>query len=113
MKVRLAYGTTGMEVNFPNEMQIDVVPAKLETPFPDPVGKIIEACRKPANTHPLDEILRKRPVGKICIVVSDSTRPIPSYIILKALIQILDEVKVPNSDVQILIATGLHRKSDS
>jgi nickel-dependent lactate racemase len=60
---------------------------------------------------PLKELLQKRPDGKICVVISDATRPVPSGIIVNALISVFDELNIPDSDIQILIGTGLHRKT--
>jgi nickel-dependent lactate racemase len=53
----------------------------------------------------------KANIDKVCIVVSDATRPVPSNLILKALLQELLEAGVNFSQIIILIATGLHRGS--
>jgi nickel-dependent lactate racemase len=111
VKVTLAYGEKGLEVTLPDDLAIDVVNAKPDPPLQDPHQDLLQAINNPLMTKPLKELLKKRFSGKICVVISDSTRPVPSKIILNALIQIFGELEIPDSEIQILIATGLHRKS--
>ncbi len=107
----MAYGIDGIEFELDDELVVDVVKATSEPSLSNPHQVIIDACNKPLFCRPLREILAKRKDGKICIVISDSTRPVPSKIILEALMEFFTEFKVLDEDIQILIATGLHRKS--
>ncbi|WP_371806084.1 nickel-dependent lactate racemase [Candidatus Lokiarchaeum ossiferum] len=111
MKVHMAYGTEGIEIEIDDNITAEVVKAAMETPLDDPKQAIVEACEKPLFCPPLRNLLAKRKDGKICIVISDSTRPVPSKLIIEALIEIFKEYKILDEDIQILIATGLHRKS--
>lgn len=111
MKVHIAYGTEGIDFEIDDNITVEVVRAAKETLLDDPKQAILEACEKPLFCPPLRNLLAKRKDGKICIVISDSTRPVPSKLIMEALIEIFAEFKVLDEDIQILIATGLHRKS--
>lgn len=67
----------------------------------------------PLNSHTLEEIIKqKEDLNQVCIVVSDATRPVPSSIILDALITELNNLGIANEKIIILIATGLHRASN-
>ena len=48
---------------------------------------------------------------KVCIVVSDATRPVPSKLILEALTNRLNGLGVADENITVLVATGLHRRS--
>jgi lactate racemase len=109
--MQFAYGENGLELNLPDDLHIDIIRAKEEKILDDPVSAIIEAMDKPLMSKSLKAIIKNKIDGKICIVVSDSTRPVPSKIILTAIFKQLDELKIPDVNIKILIATGLHRKS--
>ena len=47
--------------------------------------------------------------GRICIVISDSTRAVPTKIILEALLSEMENCSIKKEQITILIATGLHR----
>jgi nickel-dependent lactate racemase len=55
-------------------------------------------------------LARRRP-GKVCVVVSDITRPIPYAAFLPRLLARVEAAGVPRRDIQILVATGMHRPS--
>jgi nickel-dependent lactate racemase len=111
MKVHFAYGTKGLDLDIPDDLHAEVVRAKPEQPLADPHAALIAACEKPLMTKSLRVLLEKRSQGKICVVISDSTRPVPSKIIMTALCEIFRQCEIPDEEIQILIATGLHRKS--
>lgn len=78
----------------------------------DPINKIREALRNPLEKPPLKVIVKsKKSLNQVCIVVSDATRPLPSDIILEAIIAELNDYGVHNDQIVVLIATGLHRPS--
>jgi nickel-dependent lactate racemase len=57
-------------------------------------------------------IAQKPQLNRVCIVIDDATRPVPSHIILESLVDLLHDCSVSDSQILILIATGLHRKSN-
>ena len=105
MKVKLAYGKTGLEVDLPDDRTTVVEPSYLPG-LPDPTGAIRTAVRDPVGgTSPLRKLAQ--PGNTVAISVCDITRPMPSKTVLPVLLRDLSHV--PDQNIVILIATGTHR----
>ncbi len=111
MKVRLKYGTEGLDLEFPPTPNFQGVlyPEEAE-PLADPAGVIQRALREPLGSRPLQELA----VGKkdAVIVISDITRPVPNTVILPPLIAELESSGLLSENITILIATGMHRPNE-
>ena len=104
MKLRLDYGTDGLDVDLPDE-RVTVIEPSFRPALEDPHGALVAALRRPIGRPPLGEIVK--PGQKIAISVCDITRPQPRAAMLRA---IFDELPgINREDVTILIATGTHR----
>lgn len=110
MKVRLAYGRAGLEVDLPDDRVAAVLDIQPTTPLEDPVGAVREALKNPIGSPPLAEIARGR--KSACILVCDITRPVPNRIILPPVLETLEASGIPREQILILIATGLHRPNE-
>ena len=105
MKVKLAYGKTGLEVELPDDRTTVVEPSYLPG-LPDAVGAIRTAVRDPVGgAEPLRKLAR--PGSAVAISVCDITRPMPSATVLPVLLRDLSHL--PDNDIVILVATGTHR----
>lgn len=110
--MKLDYGKEGLDINIKTKWNVTIVEPFKQTPFHNPIEKIKESIKNPIGTLPLSQILKnKKKLKTVCIVVSDSTRPVPSKLILEALVEELNDLGINNKQITILIATGLHRKS--
>lgn len=72
----------------------------------------IEAV-KYAMEHPIGSARLKamvKPGQKVAIVTSDISRPLPSYQVLPAVLEELNEAGVDNADICVVLALGSHRK---
>lgn len=67
-----------------------------------------KALQKPIGTPTLDRIVH--PGEKICVITSDITRPCPSARILPVLINELNQAGIPDDDITIVLALGIHRR---
>ena len=104
MKVRLAYGRDGLEVELPEEHTTVIEPTYVPG-LPDSEGAILTALRNPIGAPPLRQVVK--PTHTVAISVCDITRPMPSKTLLPIL---LGELRhVPSENITILIATGTHR----
>ncbi|MBE2320600.1 nickel-dependent lactate racemase [Solirubrobacter sp. CPCC 204708] len=103
MKVRLAYGVGGLEVELPDDRTTVVEPA-YHAGAPDEAAVLRAALREPVAGPPLRELAR--PGMKIAISMCDGTRAQPRDKMIPA---VLDELGVPDDDVVVLVATGTHR----
>ena len=105
MKVKLAYGKTGLEVELPDDRTTVVEPSYLPG-LPDQAGAIRTAVRDPVGgALPLRRLAQ--PGHTVAISVCDITRPIPSRTVLPVLLRDLSHV--PDQNIVILVATGTHR----
>lgn len=85
-----------------DELTINEFPA-----LPDPVEAVREAIRNPIGTPPLRKIVK--PGQTVAFIVNDPTRIARSYIFLPVLLDELNAVGVPDSDMRIVFALGTHR----
>ena len=107
MKVRLAYGRTGLVIDVPEDRTTIVQPQYLPG-LPDQHGAIRTALRDPVGgVSPLRRMAGASDI--VAISVCDVTRPMPTSTVLP---MVLEELRhVPDENIVILIATGTHRPS--
>jgi nickel-dependent lactate racemase len=104
MKIRLDYGTEGLEVDLPDERTTVIEPA-----YPPGVSDPMAALRR-ALAEPIGS---PRPVeltgagARVAISVCDGTRAQPREEMLRALFEAMPRVRP--EDIVILVATGTHR----
>ena len=103
MKVRLAYGVGGLEVELPDE-RTTVVEPTYHAGAEDERAVLLQALRAPVAGPPLRELAKRG--MKVAISMCDGTRAQPRDKMIPA---VLDELGVPDEDVVILVATGTHR----
>ncbi len=107
MNIDLLYGQTGLNVELPDEALPHVIE---KPPFPAcdaPDIQIINALEQPLGTAPLAELARGK--QSACILICDITRPVPNHLFLRPMIEIMTQAGIPQDNITILIATGLHR----
>lgn len=104
MRVRLDYGTDGLEVDFPDERTTIIEPVARPA-VPDVRATLLQAIRSPLDRAPLTSLVRAG--QRVAISVCDITRAQPRREMIEALFEELPQVRP--EDVTILIATGTHR----
>ncbi len=110
--MKFDYGSNGLDINLKPSWNVTIFNPDEQMVIKNPVKAIRNSIKNPIGSPSLLKILKqKREVNKICIVASDSTRPVPSHYILKGLIDELNSYDIEDSQILILIATGLHRRS--
>ena len=110
--MKLDYGKTGIEINLDPEWNVTIFHPLKKNPIENPIEKIKESINNPVDSPSLKEIVKnKGDVKSVCIVASDATRPVPSHLILEALIAELNIYGIEDEKIMILISTGLHRNS--
>jgi nickel-dependent lactate racemase len=110
VKIRLEYGTTGLEVAVPEERCAGVLTLRPHPPLPCPERAVQEALASPIGTPPLAELARGR--RSACVVISDITRPVPNRLLLPPILATLEAAGIPRAAITILIATGTHRPNE-
>jgi nickel-dependent lactate racemase len=111
--MKFDYGTNGIEINLDPNWNITILKPLEQPPIDNPIIKIRESINHPIGSLPLKDIIKKkRKLKTTCIVSSDITRPVPSNLILEALIEELNANGIDDNQITILIATGLHRPTN-
>jgi nickel-dependent lactate racemase len=108
MKVKLAYGREGLEVDLPDERTTVIEPLYPDG-LADEKSALIEAVRNPRAGAPLSSLIK--PGDTVAISVCDVTRPIPTSRILPVLLK--EITKLSPERITILVATGTHRPTSS
>lgn len=105
MKVRLAYGRTGLDVDLPGD--VTVIRSRHAPGLEDEAAALRHALRHPIGTKPLSQLAKSG--DRVVIVHSDITRATPNDRILPVIIGELEEAGVRRSDIVMLNALGTHR----
>ncbi len=104
MEVKIRYGKNFKKVNLPNNSVVLKKPQTL--PVKNPRAEIRKMLENPVKTPTLFELANGK--RDACIVVSDTTRPVPNEILIPPLIETLERAGIRNENITILIATGTH-----
>ncbi|MEG3594036.1 MAG: nickel-dependent lactate racemase [Chloroflexota bacterium] len=108
MLVKLAYGDSGLKVEFP-DLITDVVEPEYVPGLPDEPAAIQSALRNPINSNTLRQLVSKN--QKVAISICDITRPSPTDVMLPHILKELSHI--PAQNVSILVATGTHRANST
>jgi len=104
MKVRLDYGTTGLELDLAGLNATVLAPKFLEG-LPDEAAAFTAAVRAPIGCRPLRELIAAH--ERVAVVIPDGTRPLPNDRLLPWLFAEL--AHVPKANFTIIVGTGSHR----
>ena len=105
MRVKLAYGKTGLPLELDDSLDVTVVEPKFVPPLPDPAAAVRAALADPIGSPPLRDLVR--PATRVGVVFSDITRPAPNPLLLSAVLEVLDPV--PGVEIVLFNALGTHR----
>ncbi|MFS0821663.1 nickel-dependent lactate racemase [Bacillus sp. 1P02SD] len=103
MKVKIAYGKSGLEINVPDNSKI--IEPRYIPQIDKEKEKAFFAMRNPIGTLPLKDMVKAS--EKVSIVISDSTRPTPNHKLVPWLLEELSHV--PRENFIIINGTGSHR----
>ncbi len=107
-KISFPYGRKHLEYTFDDAELKGVLTSSIEEYKPTATGAelVQSALENPIGSLPLSELAKDK--NNIVIIASDHTRPVPSKVIMPAM---LSEIRKgnPNANITILIATGCHR----
>jgi nickel-dependent lactate racemase len=109
MDIEFSYGKEGVVLKVPDESM--VYTSCYEPVDSNPAKMMIHSILNPIGCQPFNRLLEKRKKGKIVIVVSDITRPIPYHSFLPDLLEYILNQGIGKDEVILLVATGMHRAS--
>jgi nickel-dependent lactate racemase len=107
VNIKLAYGTKGLDIHLPDNLNVTVVESKHVRAVENQAEAVRDALRQPIAAKPLKDSVKSS--DKVAVVFNDITRPTPYKIILP---ELLDELgNVPDDHIIMLNATGTHRSN--
>lgn len=109
MKIPIAYGKKGLEIEVPDKNLMKVLSMKGAVPVDNPRDALTAALKAPIASAPFGKIAAG--ARSACIAVCDITRPVPNALLLPPLLEMLEGAGIQKEEITILIATGLHRPS--
>jgi lactate racemase len=109
METTLNYGRTGLTIQLPDELRVSVVEPAKGIPLPDPTAAVEHGLAAPHGAPPLLELARGRRTA--VVVISDKTRPVPNGVVLPPILRTLEAAGMRRADIEIVVATGLHRSN--
>ncbi len=107
--VHVLYGKDGIDLRVPDDTQ--VLKGEDATPLPEPDRAVARCLENPIGTPPLRELVRNRKPETVAITISDITRPVPNKAFLPGILSALNDAGVDDSQIVIIIGTGMHRPS--
>ena len=109
MYTNFRYGKEEIRLKVPDDSIIYA--PQYEVVSTDIKDMLLDSISNPAGCLPLNSQLKKRRQGKIVIVVSDITRPIPYHAFLPFLLEYIVHEGIGRDEIVIVVATGMHRPS--
>lgn len=111
MEIVLSYGKGAQTVRFPDDVLEELLLPRRRDGSPSPAEET-EAVRRalvePVGTPPLSRLAEGK--GPVAVVISDITRPCPSFRILPPILEELERGGVADRDIFIISALGSHRR---
>jgi len=107
MRLQLAYGRDGLEIELPEDAQVTIIEPQFVPGLADERGAIVTALRSPLETRPLCELVQ--PSDTVAVVFSDLTRPMPNDRVLPLLLDELRSAGVSDEQIVLINALGTHR----
>lgn len=108
MQFNIGFGKKTIQFSVDNENLLCVLHQNKTENGLTGVDEVKRALKSPIGTKRLKDICKKG--EKIAIITSDITRPLPSSVLLPALLGELEESDISMDDVTVVFALGSHRK---
>src|SRR5690606_8826806 len=93
----------------PNHLDVRVLEPRFAPSLPDPVAAIRQALETPTSGPSLAVLAHGK--HSAAIAICDITRPVPNRLMLPLVLDVLEAEGISGENVQIIVATGLHREA--
>jgi len=108
MKLKLAYGLSGLTINLPDNC--DIIAPRFIPELPRIKERLLHSLRQPISSQPLHRLVKKE--DKVVIVHTDITRATPNKLILPIILNELEQIGIPQSQITLINGLGTHRKQN-
>ncbi len=107
MRIELDYGRNGLEASIPDANLAAVLRMGITAPLSEPGRAIADALDQPISCLALRDLAHGK--RSATIVICDVTRPVPNWVILPRVLDVLEAAGLDRDQITLLIATGTHR----
>jgi nickel-dependent lactate racemase len=107
--VKILFDKSGMVLNVP--VNTTVLEGQIVKPCADVETSVLAALDNPIGTAPLAQLIMDKKPQTVAITISDITRPVPNRQFLPAIMQVLNQNGIADSQIVIIVGTGMHRAS--
>lgn len=107
--VKILFDKSGMVLNVPSDAT--VLEGRLIKPCADVEKCVLTALNNPIGTASLAQLIMDKKPQIVAITISDITRPVPNRQFLPGIIQVLNQTGISDSQIVIIVGTGMHRPS--
>jgi nickel-dependent lactate racemase len=104
MECWLPYSKTEVPVRISDENLLGIIEAKQKPVSRDPNEEVVRALDNPIQSLRVEDLAKSG--EKVCIVVDDKTRPTPSYLMVRPLLDRLNNAGVRDADITVLFGCG-------
>jgi len=101
------YGKTEVCVRVTAQNFLGSIEPKERSGVPDARAEAARALKEPINSKRLSEIVK--PDHKVAIVVDDTTRPAPSYVMVPPILDELNVAGIKDDNITVIFGCGTHR----
>ncbi len=108
-KVTLKYGKGQFEIDVPEKNLAGIIMPDELAGVLDEQAEIRRALANPIGSQKLRD--RVKAGMRVAVIISDVTRPVPSYKFLPALLDELNAGGVSDKDIAVVVALGSHRNT--
>ncbi len=105
--IQMPYGKGHLAFTPPPAVTSEVLYSRQKDGLDSPSGAVSDALASPLDTAPLAALAAG--AASACIVISDSTRPVPNELILDGILPVVEKSGITRDAITILVATGTHR----
>lgn len=110
MRILMRYGKTGLPIDIPDSLEVDIIRKKVMPILKDPVEALRSSLFRPVGCKTLREEIKEN--KSICILICDITRPVPNSTVLPVLVEELINAGAHPDSITVVVATGLHRPNE-
>lgn len=106
-RISLPYGHDTISVSVPDDKLVGVFLPRELASIADPAEALREALANPVSSDRLRD--RASGASSVAIAIEDATRPVPSALLIHAVMIELEAAGISPDHVKVIVATGLHR----
>jgi nickel-dependent lactate racemase len=110
MQMKLRYGRSSLTVEVPDHARVTCIRKPNMPELSDPDAAVRLALEKTIGGPSLLQLAGR--AQRACIAICDITRPVPNHLFLRPMVETLLTAGMPASQINVLVATGLHRPNE-